>query len=231
MQLVRVDTCLYKVWNHQRRALFTQTPTQTLNRAIGGLPCTSFKLLNNEYSLHSKMQVVLANLDTQFLLYTYIYDMSRYIEKSMNLNLPKQPIIWNEGSTLHHSDWQLYACYMIASYKNIFLLCHQTAIYLCASLKVQAGRVADGRKATTLAANKLSGLVTVHKRCCCGSQSLVDNVANILNPQSKAQLVFFVPDKASLVCPLGKILPTASKNIRTTCSAAKEIRIAQRKLY
>jgi len=36
-------------------------------------------------------------------------------------------------------------------------------------LRLQVGRVADSRKATTLAANKLNGFAIVRKACRCGT--------------------------------------------------------------
>ena len=50
------------------------------------------------YSLRSKLQVVLINIDTQFLLRIQTQRISKCIAKTMHLNLQNRPTIWNVGS-------------------------------------------------------------------------------------------------------------------------------------
>ena len=57
-------------------------------------PCNS----TNNYSLYSKMQVVLTFLDLYILLCTQTYVISRCITNTMNLEKPKRPTFWNGGS-------------------------------------------------------------------------------------------------------------------------------------
>ena len=54
-----------------------------------------------EYSLRSKMQVVLTFLDSYILLYIQTYVISRCIANTMNLEKPKRPTFWNGGSTVY----------------------------------------------------------------------------------------------------------------------------------